>query len=137
MTIKQKLKRYSYIMEQAKECEERIAAIRDRMTSISSTHFDVIPGGHSNRDKIGDAIAKLYELEGKYIDMIGKLAEEELEITNMISHLSYEERKLIRLRYIELKTIEEISCMLNYTYRHTSRLYRKIFTKLETCPKMS
>lgn len=131
MNIKQKLQRYAYIMEQAKDLEIRIAEIRDRMTSISSTQYDAIPGGHSNSDKIADTIAKLCDLEAKYIDMIGKLADEEIEINDMISKLELNEQKLIRLRYIDCKKWEDICYVMNYSWMQIHRLHGKILAKLE------
>lgn len=118
-------------MEQAKDLEIRIAEIRSRMTSISSTQFDAIPGGHGNADKIGDTIAKLSDLETKYIDMIGKLAEEELEINNMISSLDLKEQRLIRLRYVDGKKWEDICYIMNYGWNNIHRMHREILKKLE------
>lgn len=118
-------------MEQAKDLEIRIADIRDRMTSINSTQFDAIPGGHSNSDKIGDTIAKLCDLEAKYIEMIGRLAEEELEINSLIDKLDIREQKLIRLRYIDCKKWEDICYIMNYSWMHIHRLHGSILAKLE------
>lgn len=118
-------------MEQAKDLEIRIADIRSRMTSISSTQFDAIPGGHSNSDKIGSTIAKLCDLESKYIDMIGELAEEELEINSLINKLELKEQKLIRLRYVDCKKWEDICVDMNYSWRGIHKLHRSILAKLE------
>ena len=118
-------------MEQAKDLEIRIAEIRSKMTSISSTQFDAIPGGHSNSDRIGDTIAKLSDLEAKYIDMIGKLAEEELEINNMINSLDLKEQRLIRLRYVDGKKWEDICYIMNYGWNNIHRMHREILKKLE------
>ena len=118
-------------MEQAKDLEIRIAEIRGRITSISSTQFDAIPGGHGSADKIGDTIAKLSDLEAKYIDMIGKLAEEELEINNMISRLDLKEQRLIRLRYVDCKKWEDICYIMNYSWDSVHRLHRGVLQKLQ------
>ena len=118
-------------MEQAKDLEIRIAEIRSKMTSISSTQFDAIPRGHSNSDRIGDTIAKLSDLEAKYIDMIGKLAEEELEINNMINSLDLKEQRLIRLRYVDGKKWEDICYIMNYGWNNIHRMHREILKKLE------
>lgn len=118
-------------MEQAKDLEIRIAEIRSRMTSISSTQFDAIPGGHGNSDKIGDTVAKLSDLEAKYIDMIGKLAEEELEINNLISSLDLKEQRLIRLRYVDGKKWEDICYITSYSWDSVHRLHRGVLQKLQ------
>lgn len=131
MTVKQKLQRYAYVMEQAKDLEIRIAEVRDRMTSISSTQFDAIPGGYSNSDKIGNTIAKLCDLEAKYLDMIGELADEELEINNMIRRLELKEQRLIRLRYVDCKKWEDVCCIMNYSWMQIHRLHSNILSKLE------
>lgn len=131
MNIKQKLQRYSYTMEQAKDLEVRIAETRSRMSSISSTQFDAIPGCHGNSDKIGDTIAKLCEIESKYIDMIGKLAEEELEINELINTLDLKEQRLIRLRYVDCKKWEDICYIMNYSWRAVHKLHSNILVKLE------
>lgn len=131
MNIKQKLQRYSHVIEQARDLEIRIAEVRDRMTSIASTQFDSIPGGHSNSDRIGNTIAKLCDLEEQYLEMIGKLAEEEIEINNLIATLDLREQKLIRLRYIDCKKWEDICYIMNYSWMHIHRLHGNILSKLE------
>lgn len=118
-------------MEQAKDLEIRIAEIRSRMTSISSTQFDAIPGGHGNTDKIGDTIAKLSDLEAKYIDMIGKLAEEELEINRLTRELGNSEKLLIHLRYINCEEWEYIKSVFGCSLRNVHRMHSKIIKNLE------
>lgn len=135
MNIKHKLQKYACVLEQSKDLEMRIAEVRSRMTSISSTQFDVIPGGHSNSDKIADAIAKLSDLEAKYLNMIGKLAKEEIEINNLIDALELKEQQLIRLRYIDCKKWEDICYIMNYSWMHIHRLHGKILAKLEVTTK--
>lgn len=134
MTIKQKLQRYANLLDQARDLEYRIAEIKERMTSISSTNFDNMPICHGNNDKLTEALCKLKDLGDRYIELWGRVAEEELEITNMINKLDYREQKLIRLRYVDCKPLEEIACILGYTYRHTSRIYKRIYEKLEKMP---
>lgn len=131
LTIKQKLQRYAYVLEQAKDLEIRIAEIRGRMSSISSTQFDAIPGGHGNSDKIGDTIARLCNLEARYIDIIGKLAEEELEINNLIAALDTEEQLIIRLRYINRKRWTYIQDVFGCSRRSIYRMHSSIIKKLE------
>lgn len=131
MTIKEKLQRYAYTLEYAKELEEKLASTRERMTSISSMKYDDISASSGVNDKIGNAIAKLIELEHDYLDKICELADLELEINAMINILDAKEQKLIRLRYLKCEKWEDICGYMGYSWQGVHKLHNSILIKLE------
>lgn len=131
MNIKEKLQGYSYALEYAKELEERIHEVRDSMTSINSMRYDDIKASSGINDKIGNAVAKLIEIEHAYLDKICQIAELEIEINKAISTLTLKEQKLIRLRYIQCASWRDIADTMHYSHQGIHKLHGNILEKLE------
>lgn len=131
MTVKEKLQGYSYAIEYSKELEERLKEIRDSMTSIKSMNYEEVSASSGVNDRIANAIAKLVEVEHTYLDKIADIAEMEKEINDLLSHLTPKEQKLIRLRYMQSKSWEDICGIMFYSWQGVHKLHSNTLDKLE------
>lgn len=131
MTIKRRLQNYYTQSKEVEQLHDRILELKDRMTSIrSSSDMSEIPGGSGNSDKIGAAIARLSDLEGLYIHRLTLLTIEQENIENMIEPLEPIERLLLRARYIEGDTWEEVCLIIGYGWAQTHRIHSEVLKKL-------
>jgi len=75
---------------------------------------------------------RIYELESIINREVDSLVDTKVEIETAISQLNDRRyREILRLRYIEGKTFEQISVDLNYSWRQTCRLHGRALLKME------
>ena len=131
MNIKYRLQQYSRLKCEIDQLSEQVLTLRQTMYSLrSSSDMSGIPTGSGNSDKIGDIVARVNDLENQYLHKIDFLIQEQRYIENIIEVLEPAERLLMRTKYIECKTFEEVAVTMGYTWRHTIRLHGKILEKL-------
>lgn len=131
MNIKYRLQNYSRLVQEIDQLSDQVFSLRQNMYSLkSSSDMSIIPASSGNHDKIGDIVAKMADLENQYLHKIDKLVEEKVKLERLIEVLEPVERLLIRTKYIECKTFEEVAVLIGYTWRHTIRLHGKILNKL-------
>ena len=92
--------------------------------------MSLIPASSGSHDKIGDIVVKIADLENQYLHKIDKLLEEKVKLERLIEGLEPVERLLIRSKYIECNTWEEVCLTIGYEWAQTHRLHSKILKKL-------
>ena len=118
--------------QQIKNCDEKIKAklreraeIRDMLTSISvATNFEPVKHSTSG-DRMGNAIAKLVDLENELNDDIDRFVDLKREIENVFDDLDPVLALVLRNRYVYYMTWEQIAVETGYSYRHVTRLHGK------------
>lgn len=100
--------------------------LRERITSISTE----IRGDHvqisGTKDRVGDAVAKLVDLEREIDELVDKLIDKRRVITEQLESLSEPDYyQILYLRYVERKSFCEISCDLNRPERTIKRIHDK------------
>lgn len=125
MKNKEKVKKLKQFMNIKKELEE-ISLLKEKircaMIDIKSPTLTDMPKsqGRNNRDKCLDYLIKLDELEDKQDNLLRAFVEIECIIQNLEN--SYQ-RRLIRLRYIDCLSFEEIAVRMNYSWRTIHRMH--------------
>lgn len=100
----------------------------DRILHITQSYTTDVVTGTKDPHKF-DRIAELESMIDKEID---NLVAVKAEIESAIFKLSDGRyREVLRLRYIEGKTFEQISVDLNYSWRQTCRLHGRALIKME------
>lgn len=95
--------------------EERIIRLRSALESCTAKPLTLMPGGRpSSRDKLGDDVARLLELEERQRKQIIELEEMVEKIEMHINGLHPLQAAVIRLYYIDGKSWRQISRALNY-----------------------
>jgi DNA-directed RNA polymerase specialized sigma subunit len=109
------------------ESHYRYLELRDRLTSIPAQIMRDMPRTQSAFDKITDSLARLEEIQ----DSTTKLIDEYIKIENAIYSIPDSvERRLMKLRYIDGLTFEEISVVFRYSWRHIHRLHSKALNNI-------
>lgn len=133
MNIKYRLQNYSRLSQEVDQLADQVLLLRQNMYSIkSSSDMSLIPASSGSHDKIGDIVAKMADLENQYLHKIDKLLEEKAKLERLIDGLEPVERLLIRAKYIECNTWEEVCLTIGYEWAQTHRLHSKILEKLNS-----
>ena len=93
--------------------------LRTMVTKITSTISPVCVSGSGNQDKLGNAVAKIVDLQeeiNRKIDMYVDLKREAIEILEQIQ--DPDQVQVLHKRYFENKPWERIACEMNYSYRN-------------------
>lgn len=120
--------------------EERNELRQAVMIKTSSFQTDKVQeSGTTNFD---DKYMKFIEVSEEINEQVDKLFDLRLRVSNEIDRLEKPEyRILLRMRYINLKTFEEIAVKMNYDIRQVTRLHGNALQEFEKdvlkCPKMS
>ncbi len=139
MTAKEELNQYKYARKKVDETLEEYQKYKTRAEKMTSIISDM-PRGTSNFDKVADNAVVMADLSKEYEQRWIDAEKEKLRIEQNIDRVEEPYRTLLHMKYIEEKTLEEISCKLkcNYTYaceQHGVAL--KKYEENRTYPKTS
>ena len=127
----QDLKNYSNIKKELKQINERIQELEHAKHSISSPIWSDMPtGGHGDHDKIGLMLIRIEEQTEMYWDKYNNLLELQNDIETSIEKLDPIERTVIRYKYFEGKTFEDIADIINYSFMTVRRIHKRSIEKL-------
>ena len=131
MTPKEFLSRYRWLNEKINSKLEQAQRIRELASAVSSSCGG---GSGGTSDKVGNAVAKLVDLENDINGDIDKLVVIRHEIESAISCVEDEKlQTLLRLRYISCLTWEQIAVKMSYSYKQVCRLHGKALSRVK-CP---
>lgn len=129
MTKKELLK-YRWLKKNIEKLENELLEIDTQLRRIT-VRYEVIFAKSSPKDILGNLIVKKVMVENE----INKKLEESYELLHRIEKaievLPEREQYLIRARYIEGKTWEEISGEMEYALRHVYRLHKEALKELQ------
>lgn len=137
MTAKEYLSDVQRLQTIIEQKQERIKEIRESVSTVRAVRFDlekVQGGGHT--DRIGEAVAKIVDLEKEVESDIVNLMYRQHEITNQIhrvDNLNY--MKILFKRYIEGKDFQTIANEISLTYEYVLNLHGKALKAFETVNK--
>jgi DNA-directed RNA polymerase specialized sigma subunit len=118
---KEELKQYRSLGKEIDLLEEEIQRIRASL--FSAPKLDGMPKSNYAADRTAETIAKVVDLETKLRDKIDSYISLRTQIEITIESLSSNERLLMRCRYIEGMSFEEIAVAMHYTFRHVTRMH--------------
>lgn len=133
MTNQEKIK----YLKQYKTNELEIIKLNEEIATISNMAFKItsslsdMPKANSSEDKLQVAVEKLVSLQNNLADKILENINFRIHIENIIDNLAEKRlRLLMRYRYIDGLTWENIAVKLNYDYRWVLRLHGIALSKL-------
>ena len=128
MTYQEKvkfLKRYKQIDKEITQLLREKSEIFSLGTKITPTYSDM-PKGTSESDKVQSTVEKLEEYERKIDIKVDDWCEAKLDIEKAIHTVESDKlRLLLRYRYINGWTFEQIAVQMDHDYRWVRRLHRK------------
>ena len=100
--------------------------LRTMVTKITATISPVVVSGSGNQDKLGDAIAKIVDLQNEINQQIDRFVDAKREVSAVLEKLQDPDHvKVLHKRYIEYKPWEQIACEMCCTYRNVCYIHGK------------
>lgn len=128
---KKRLQNYQSIKRELKQIQQQIEEVEAKIYAPSASKLSGEPrGGGGISDPTGTGAAKHQELLALYRAKLDELTAEQLAIEKAIDSLEYTERTLLRHKYIEGHTWEEVCLLINYSWRQTHRLHARALEQL-------
>lgn len=110
--------------------------LRTMVTKITSTISPVCVAGSGNQDKLGDAVAKIVDLQGEINRAIDRYVDMKKEISMVLEQIEEPDQiKVLHKRYFEYKPWEQIACEMNYSYRNVCYIHGKALQAVEALLK--
>lgn len=121
---KERLRHYIDIKREATQIRSTLQELEASMTAPRAQALDGMPrSGSQAYDHLSDVVARHQDLIDQYCDKLDELAAEQMQIEQAIESLQPRERELIRYRYIEGLSWEEICVRMSYSWRQTHRIH--------------
>lgn len=131
MTAKNYLKQANILELKITTIATKIEKLRDISNNISRIYNDDITG-NANTNKIENIICSIVQLEYELKNIITQYIQKIKEIQEKINYIKNDTYKnILRLKYIDNLSMENISELLNYTERHLYRLEKNALKELE------
>ena len=112
--------------QKIEECAEWIY-IAEKVT----TYFSAAPKGKSGESAIQNAIEHIITLQNEMAEEVIALIEQREKIERAISGISdYTLQLVLRYRYINGETLDEIARKMNYSYRNICYLHGKALSAI-------
>lgn len=120
---KEFLSRYLEILAEEKDIREEIAYWESKAQKVTSS-WSAVPSGGKGSDKVQIGAIKITELRESLIDKINHLVAVRIEIERAIGTVQDDtQRRLLRRKYINGLTLEQIAVEMHYSYVHTCRIH--------------
>lgn len=126
---KQELRQYRALLAEIALLEDEQRRIAEG--ALSAVALTGMPKGSGTVDDTGRLAAKLADLAYLIAAKLDEAIAVRLRIERAIEGLDGQERVLMRLRYIEGKTWEEIAVAMHYSYKWTHVLHGRTLEKLK------
>ena len=115
---------------------EELAHLKELTTKITATWKQDVVSGGGNQDKIGDAVAKIVDLEMEIDKAIDDLVDKKKAVNNVIEQINNADYvAVLYKRYFEYKTWERIACEMNFTYQWVCKLHGRALQAVENIIK--
>lgn len=128
----QYLKRFQILNREIDRKYEAVLFWRNKLEKATPTYTTERKGGGTIYGNTEEIIAKIVDLENRINVDIDRLIDLKAEISEVIEAVKdAQERLLLRYRYIDGKTFEEIAVMMEYSWRHIHRLHSQALSSVE------
>lgn len=129
---KERLRRYQAIKREIEQIQDKIADVEAALYSPKIPKMSGMPTAPSTQP--GSALETLaihhIELQGIYQTRLAELLDEQLAVEQAIEALEPTERMLMRYRYLDGLTWEEVCVQINYCWVQTHRIHARALEKL-------
>lgn len=109
-----------------------VQQLKAMITKITPTLKDDVVSSSGNQDKLGDAVAKIVDLENEinkdidcYIDLKREVKAKLEKLTNPNYY------KVLEKRYVQYHTFERIATEMHYSYRNITKLHGRALQAFE------
>ena len=125
MSAKEYLKQLIVIDKLIDSKQKQVDRLRD-LCSSQSPNYSGMPSGGGNRDRLGNLISNIVDLEREINDDIDLLVNLKREVMSKIDLLDDNRHKLIlNKRYLENETFEKIAVDMDLSWKWTHKLHKE------------
>jgi DNA-directed RNA polymerase specialized sigma subunit len=125
----QQVKLYDCHINSKLEEKQRLIDLALKITS--SMKPDVVSTSGS-QDKIGDAVAKIVDLEEEINKSIDNYVDHKREVTKLIEQImDADQLQVLQKRYLHYESLEQIAWEMNMTYRNVCYIHGRALQAVE------
>lgn len=108
---------------------DRLKAMATKVT----TSLSPAPGhGSGGQDKLGDAVAKIIDLQKEVNQAIDVYVDKKREVSSLIEKVKDPDQlAVLHKRYIQYKHWEQIACEMGFTYRNVCYIHGRALQAIE------
>lgn len=115
---------------------EQVAHLKAMTLKITTTMKENAVSGSGNQDKIGDAIAKIVDLENEINSDIDSYVDKKREICSIIEAVSNpDQMAVLQKRYLHYEPWEQIALEMHCTYRNVCYIHGRALQAVEKLRK--
>lgn len=126
---KKELQEYYWVRRNIRQLEEKLEELETEATR-QTTRFTQQPKARSSKDRMADAVAEIVTIQEKMQEELEKSYKLLTRIEQAIESLPPREKYLIRARYIDCKTWEQIAVEMHYSWPHVHRIHSRALQML-------
>ena len=128
--LKKKLHSYRDLKAEYDQIVKELEKVEAFMTAPRPANLDGMPRSPGAGDPVLGVVTQHITLQSRYKFQLVKLAAAQALIEDIIESLEPGERKLMRCRYIDGLTWEEVCVSIGYSWRQTHNIHARILDKL-------
>ena len=128
--VKERLSAYLNARKEHKQVTERLTVLESRMVNVGAQVIDGMPKGGSGHDPMPDMIDAKTKLVERYRALAETLIRSQIAIEEAIAELDSTERMVMRHRYIEGLTWEQVCVAMDYSWRQTHNIHARALDRL-------
>lgn len=128
--LKKRLHRYRDLEAERRQILKELERVEDLMDGPRGPNMDGMPRSPGVGDPVLGVVSQHIALQERYRLQLERLATEQAAIEDMIEGLEPTARQLMRYRYIEGLTWEEVCVAIGYSWSRTHELHSKALDTL-------
>lgn len=128
---RERLWSYQHLRREIRQLEDQLAELESRITSPRTPKLSFLPRAKGNGYALEAGMDRYADLVEIYRTKLERLYSERAAIEQAIESLEPIERMVLRARYIEGRTWEDVAERINYSYVQTWRIHARALQKLE------
>ena len=112
---------------------EELHRLKDMVLKVTSTwKTDVTSNGSGNQDKLGEAIAKIVDMEEEINRAVDTYVDKKREVNAVLGKIQDPDQvAVLYKRYFQDKTWEQIACEMHMTFRNVCYIHGKALQVVE------
>ena len=128
---RERLWSYQHLCREIRQLEDQLAELESRITSPRTPKLSFMPRAKSAGYALETGMDRYADLVEIYKTKLELMYSERAAIEQAIESLEPIERMVLRARYIEGRTWEDVAGRINYSYVQTWRIHARALQKLE------
>ena len=122
--VKTYLQQVKVLDTQINNMLEEMRMLKEMTLKITSTLKQDPVFGSGNKDKLGDAVSKIVDLEREINAEVDRFVNTKREVKAVIEQVTdADQAAVLYKRYFLYERWEQIACELHCTYRHATRIH--------------